>query len=103
MEFQGECCHSEIERVMQLAVANQCMAILGIGGGKTLDTAKAVGFYAKYPTVASPTVASSDAPCSALSVIYSDTGVFESYFFYLITLMLLLLIHSWWLMRQADC
>ena len=81
VEFQGECCHSEIERVMQLAVANQCMAILGIGGGKTIDTAKAVGFYAKYPTVVSPTVASSDAPCSALSVIYSDTGVFDSYLF----------------------
>jgi len=29
-----------------------------------------------------PTIASTDAPCSALSVIYSDSGVFESYRFY---------------------
>jgi glycerol dehydrogenase len=29
-----------------------------------------------------PTVASSDAPCSALSVIYTDEGVFQEYRFY---------------------
>lgn len=29
-----------------------------------------------------PTVASTDAPCSALSVIYTDDGVFDSYRFY---------------------
>ena len=29
-----------------------------------------------------PTVASSDAPCSALSVIYTDQGVFQEYRFY---------------------
>ena len=28
-----------------------------------------------------PTIASTDAPCSALSVIYSETGVFERYLF----------------------
>lgn len=28
-----------------------------------------------------PTIASTDAPCSALSVIYSDEGVFEKYLF----------------------
>ena len=31
------------------------------------------------PVVNCPTVASSDAPCSALSVIYSDEGVFQEY------------------------
>ena len=29
-----------------------------------------------------PTVASSDAPCSALSVIYTEAGVFQEYRFY---------------------
>lgn len=28
-----------------------------------------------------PTIASTDAPCSALSVIYTDDGVFEEYLF----------------------
>lgn len=81
VEFKGECCHSEVNRVMQLAIENHCLAILGIGGGKTLDTAKAVGFYAKYPIVLSPTIASTDAPCAALSVLYTDDGIFDSYLF----------------------
>ena len=34
------------------------------------------------PVVNCPTVASSDAPCSALSVIYTEEGVFQEYRFY---------------------
>ncbi len=33
------------------------------------------------PVVIVPTIASTDAPCSALSVIYKDEGVFEEYLF----------------------
>jgi glycerol dehydrogenase len=34
------------------------------------------------PVVNCPTIASSDAPCSALSVVYTDEGVFEQYRIY---------------------
>lgn len=81
IKFNGECSLNEINRVKQLAIENQCTAILGVGGGKTLDTAKAIGYYAKIPFVLSPTVASTDAPCAALSVIYTDDGIFDSYLF----------------------
>ena len=43
------------------------------------DTAKAVAFELKLPVVIVPTIASTDAPCSALSVIYTDEGAFERY------------------------
>ena len=33
------------------------------------------------PVVIVPTIASTDAPCSALSVIYTDEGIFEKYLF----------------------
>jgi glycerol dehydrogenase len=36
----------------------------------------------ELPVVNCPTVTSSDAPCSALSVIYTDEGVFQEYRFY---------------------
>jgi glycerol dehydrogenase len=47
-----------------------------------LDTARAVAADLKLPVVNCPTVASSDAPCSALSVIYTDDGAFLQYRIY---------------------
>ena len=44
-------------------------------------TAKAVAYYEKTPVLICPTIASTDAPCSALSVIYTEEGVFEEYLF----------------------
>jgi glycerol dehydrogenase len=66
------------------AVARECGArtIVGAGGGKVLDTARAVAGDLELSIVNCPTVASSDAPCSALSVIYTEEGVFQEYRFY---------------------
>ena len=51
--------------------------IIGAGGGKVLDAARAVAADLNLPIINCPTVASSDSPCSALSVIYSDDGVVQ--------------------------
>jgi glycerol dehydrogenase len=79
--FGGECSRNEIDRLVEAYKVSGCNIIVGIGGGKIHDTAKAVAYYAKAPIVIVPTIAGTDAPCSALSVIYSDDGVFEEYFF----------------------
>ncbi|WP_028042945.1 glycerol dehydrogenase [Candidatus Stoquefichus massiliensis] len=79
--FQGECCMSEINRIIDIVKTNGCDVIVGVGGGKTHDTSKAVAHYTKKPVVIVPTIASTDAPCSSLSVIYSDEGVFDKYLF----------------------
>jgi len=68
-----------VNRLITILQNADCDGVVGVGGGKTLDTAKAVAYYAKVPVIIAPTIASTDAPCSALSVIYTDTGEFESY------------------------
>ncbi len=80
--FGGECCHAEIERLKSAARAAGARVIIGAGGGKVLDTARAVAADLNLAVVNCPTVASSDAPCSALSVVYTDDGVFQEYRFY---------------------
>jgi glycerol dehydrogenase len=77
--FGGECSDEEIERIAGLASAAGAQVIIGTGGGKTLDTAKAVAFTLKLPCAVVPTTASTDAPCSALSVIYTPSGEFKRY------------------------
>ena len=79
--FNGECSKNEINRLVEIVKAEGYDLVIGIGGGKILDTAKAVAHLCHTPVLICPTIASTDAPCSALSVIYTDDGVFEEYFF----------------------
>ncbi|MFA9398726.1 MAG: glycerol dehydrogenase [Clostridiaceae bacterium] len=80
--FNGQCSNSEIKRIREIITTNKIEVIVGVGGGRTLDTAKAVAYYENIPVVICPTVAATDAPCTALSVVYNDEGNFENYLFY---------------------
>lgn len=79
--FGGECSDDEINLRKAEFEKNGCQFVIGIGGGKTLDTAKAVAYYKNVPVVIVPTLASTDAPCTALAVIYNTDGSFNRYLF----------------------
>jgi glycerol dehydrogenase len=81
-EFGGECSYLEIERIKASGRTNESRIVIGAGGGKVLDAARAAADDLNLPIVNCPTIASSDAPCSALSVIYTEEGVFQEYRFY---------------------
>lgn len=75
--FNGECSDEEIGRLIKLVEKAKVEVVIGMGGGKVMDTAKAVANMLKTYLVIVPTVASSDAPCSAVSVIYTPEGIMD--------------------------
>lgn len=80
--FNGEASNQEINRVSDICRKEKTEIIVGLGGGKTIDSAKAIADEINQDVIIIPTIASTDAPTSALSVIYSEAGVFEGYRFY---------------------
>ena len=80
--FAGECSDEEIERLTGITEDLQPEVVVGVGGGKTIDAAKAVAHEAGARTIIVPTLASTDAPTSALSVIYTPEGAFKRYQFF---------------------
>lgn len=56
--------------------------IVGLGGGSAIDAAKASGHLAGIRWASVPTAASTDAPTSALAVVYSEEGEFIEYRFF---------------------
>ena len=82
LPFTGECTAAEIRRGGQAARDLEAGVVIGAGGGKVLDTVRAIAADLSLPVVNCPTLASSDAPCSALSVVYTEEGRFEEYRIY---------------------
>lgn len=72
--FGGESSRAEIAGIVAEASAWQARSIVAAGGGKVIDAARAAAAALRLPFVACPTVCSTDAPTSALSVIYADSG-----------------------------
>lgn len=86
--YGGESSFSEIEKVVELLTTYD--AIIGIGGGKVIDLAKAAADAVHKQVIIIPTIASNCAPWTPLSVLYDDTGAFIRYDVYPVATSLLL-------------
>lgn len=53
--------------------------VVAVGGGVALDAGKAVAKRTGAELATVPTVASTDAPCSSVAVVYDGTGRFDGY------------------------
>jgi glycerol dehydrogenase len=80
--FQGECSIEEITAHVEAFSNERVDCVIAAGGGKCIDAGKGVAFRLGTPVVIVATLASNDAPCSALSIIYSPEGVSTGVEFY---------------------
>lgn len=80
-DFHGECSKQEVARLKEIAKENKCATIIGLGGGKAIDTAKCVN-AAKLRLIIVPTIAATDAPTSHSAVLYTEDGAFDDYAYF---------------------
>ncbi|WP_156285872.1 glycerol dehydrogenase [Oceanivirga salmonicida] len=79
--FTGNSTKQEVDRNIKILKEKSFDTVIAIGGGKTIDIGKAISYYANLPMIVVPTVVSTDAPCSALSVLYTENGEFDKYLY----------------------
>ena len=77
--FSGECTRASAAQLSKKARTFGADVVAGVGGGRAIDTAKAVSHELGSALVIIPTVASNDAPCSALSVQHTENHMFDRF------------------------
>lgn len=80
--FNGLATSAKIDSLVGAITDAGADVVVAVGGGSTIDAVKAAGFLAGIRWVSVPTVASTDAPTSALAVVYTEEGAFEEYRFF---------------------
>jgi glycerol dehydrogenase len=74
--YSPDCSESSLESLRNALATHQADVILGVGGGKALDTAKLLAHQCNLPVVTIPTSGGTCAAWSALSNVYSEQGAF---------------------------
>ncbi len=77
--FSGESSRAQVAAGAAAARREGATVIVGAGGGKTVDTARAIAANLGAAMVSLPTIASNDSPTSAVTVYYTDDGVLDGF------------------------
>ncbi len=74
--YGADCSEASLQSLRKQAQEHKADMIIGMGGGKALDTAKLLAHQLKLPVVTIPTSAATCAAWTALSNVYSPEGAF---------------------------
>ncbi|MGJ3254288.1 MAG: iron-containing alcohol dehydrogenase family protein [Elainellaceae cyanobacterium] len=74
--YHPDCSEASLATLRDGAIAHDADLIVGVGGGKALDTAKLLAHQHQIPVVTVPTSAATCAAWTALSNIYTEEGGF---------------------------
>ena len=74
--YGADCCEATLKLLRKAAKEHKADLVIGVGGGKALDTAKLVAHQLQLPIVTIPTSAATCAAWTALSNVYSESGAF---------------------------
>ncbi|AFY47488.1 glycerol dehydrogenase-like oxidoreductase [Nostoc sp. PCC 7524] len=74
--YGADCAETGLKSLIKTAKEHKADVIIGVGGGKALDTAKLVAHQLQLPIATIPTSAATCAAWTALSNVYSESGAF---------------------------
>ena len=81
IHYENECCYSIIDSILNKIKHNNYDLIIGVGGGKSIDTSKVIMEHLDIPLFTIPTIASTCAAVSYISVMYEASHVFKELHF----------------------
>lgn len=75
--YGKEATYESVERILNLKHIHEVEALIAVGGGKCIDTVKYVGHVLNLPVYTIPTIASTCAAVTKISIMYHADGSFK--------------------------
>jgi len=81
LSFGGICTSKEVGKISHEAKKLGAKTLVAFGGGQVIDAVRSASVISDCEFVSCPTIASTDAPCSTLCVLYHEDHSFDEYRF----------------------
>jgi glycerol dehydrogenase len=81
-DFEGDCTFHNAKIITSEFSKHNVDHVVAFGGGKVVDLGKLVAHSLDTPSIMIPSLASTIAPCTSVSVVYQPNGKIEEYVFY---------------------